>query len=404
MVSSNETNNQESALVAQTLQEGWLLKQQDLNRAIAVLEEGLRAAMASEDLLLGVIADLELALALIESGINEQLQEAKSLLIVAGKKLKDCSTCYQQKAYLLYCQGRWNLQQAKFEDGVKFLNLAQKSPQLKPGLDVLVNCALANYRANKGEFEQALPLLEQLLDRLPEEDDLDRALILKQLGLLYLLLDDHEHAAAYLEQCLDLALHIEHKYLRIEAMAGLSHVAIAQAEYETAGMLIQERLQIIDKPGDLSWAAYAYVDLAEAMLGAGEINDAHECIKAEVIPRFDQLQDQRGIAKTKRVLGLIWLHKIMDGLVSLNEETIEIAEDYLLEASMLFEQHQMLKHYAVTLADMARLYNISANTQYQFQFQGKSLRSLEMAMATLDQFEIRPPILDAQIEELFSVI
>jgi hypothetical protein len=88
----------------------------------------------------------------------------------------------------------------------------------------------------------------------------------------------------------------------------------------------------------------------------------------------------------------------MDGLVSLNEETIEIAEDYLLEASLLFEQHKMMKHYALTLSEMARLYNICANTQYQFQYQGKSLRSLELAMAILDQFEIRPQVLDARLK------
>jgi tetratricopeptide (TPR) repeat protein len=261
-----------------------LLKQQDLARAIAILEAGLREAATTNDLLLEVIANLELALALIESGTSEALRKSKPLLISAGKKLKACPECYAQKAYLLYCQGLWSLRRAKFADGVKFLELAQKSPDLEPGLDILLRCTLAQYHADRGEFEQALSLLERSLDR--SEADHDRALILKHLGSVYLLMDDYEKAAGYFEQCLDLALQIEHKYLRIEAMTGLSNTAIAQSEYETAGMLIQERLQLIEEPGDLYWAAYAYVDLSEAMLGAGEINHAHACIKSEVIPRF----------------------------------------------------------------------------------------------------------------------
>jgi tetratricopeptide (TPR) repeat protein len=370
------------------LQQGRLLRRQDKNAAIACFEQCFNRAEAENDRILAAMAGTELALELIETGHMPSVHKAKDILLKVELSLKDCADCNQELAYLLYCQGCLDLQQGCYVDALLHLQSAyQTYGEADPiGLS-LVDDALGSYYAAVSDPRTASMHLRRSLSRRQEPGcESDKAISLALLGKVNLQLENYEQAENFLEQSLDLALQCDHTYTRLNAMTGLGQLAIAQSEWEIAAIMFQEALQIVQEPIDLSKAAYLYVNLAEALLGGEKIDSAQRCIETEAVPRFQHLQDQLGLAISKRLLGRILTCKLLDGGEGLTEEMIEKAEDYLSDASMLFEQRGMSQEYAKTLYDQACLYNICASSNSKYQYQGKSVRSLELALNVLEQF------------------
>jgi hypothetical protein len=125
-----------------------------------------------------------------------------------------------------------------------------------------------------------------------------------------------------------------------------------------------------------------------------------KAIDSEVKPRFTSLQHKAGIAAAKHIRGKILYRRLVDGLDSLEQDKIEHAEDALLDAAMIFEQEMMPQAYAKTLYDLAYLYQLCLNSRFKYQYQGKSVRSLELALNALDQFNCGNTKLAAQIDQM----
>jgi len=387
----------------QILEQGRLLRHKNKVEAQSSFEACLQQAEAESQQVIASIAATELALELIDTAHEPALQQAKSLLLKAESWLTDCVSCQLETAYIQYSYGLLNLQQGNHVDALSHLQTAaQNYGEDAVGLS-LVDDALGQYYAALGEPRTASMYLRRSLSRRQSpEFDRDKALSYSLLGKINLQLENYEQAENFFEQSLDLALQLDSTYARLQAMTGLGQMAIAQAEWETAIIMLQECLQLLQEPIDLSKAAYLYTSLAEAFLGSSNVDRAQRCIETEAIPRFQHLQDRYGLAISKRLLGDILSRRLLNGTDSLTEEAVEKAEDYLLDASMLFEQFGRRQEYASTLYDLACLYNIYDNSNHKYQYQGKAVRTLELALTALEQSESDTTKLTNQIETLLN--
>lgn len=390
--------------LAKLLEQGRKQQQQNRSEAIACFEECMQKAEAYGDQLLFATAATEFALELIETGQLSLLHKAKGLLLKAASALLNNNSEYLlELAYIFYAKGILEFQQGNFVDGLLSLQSAYRSyGDHRQGLS-LTDDALGRYYTAIGDFQNALFHLERsLLYRKEQNLDREQGVSYAHLGQLNLQMEHYEQAKDYFEQSLDIALGESDNYLRLQALMGLSQVAIAQEEWEQASILLSDAVELIQEPLDTLKAAYLYKDTAEALLGYGKVQAAQECLETEVSLRFEQLQDKRGLAVTKHLRGKILTRRLMDGLDALSEETIEVAEEQLLDASIIFEQQGMSQDYARTLYDLSCLYNLCSNTKYSYQYQGKSVRSLELALNVLAQFDSSSTNLSTKIEALLN--
>jgi hypothetical protein len=165
-------------------------------------------------------------------------------------------------------------------------------------------------------------------------------------------------------------------------------VAIAESRYGDAISIIEDVIPQLQEPVDTIDLGYLYCDLAEALLGIGKVEEGLICMRINVLPRFREFHDQRGMAIARQVRGRIYTRRMLEGLDVLDEEAIETAADSLLDASFSFEQMGMMLDYAKTLYDLACLYQLSSGSHFYYQYQGKSLRSLELVVSILEQINL----------------
>jgi tetratricopeptide (TPR) repeat protein len=190
----------------------------------------------------------------------------------------------------------------------------------------------------------------------------------------------------------------------LQALKGLAKVAIAESQWQLAIELIKEVISLLQEPVDTIEIGYLYCDLAEALLGDRQIEKSLICIRVEVLPRFRDYQYLKGIAIAKHLRGRIYVQRLLNGLDSLDEDAIETAEDSLLDALIAFEQFGMMSNYAKVLYDLACLYQLCSSSQFQYQYQGKSLRSLELSLSTLDQLGMSNTQLASQVEAMLNQV
>ncbi|MEE3718277.1 hypothetical protein V2H45_16175 [Tumidithrix elongata RA019] len=389
---------------AELLEQGQLLRRQDRASAIHYFEKWLNIADERTDRLALATASMELALELIEISQPEGLLRANSLLQKAEDLLKNYpSNCDRQKAYLHYCQGIWALKQNNLADGISLLQAAYQTYEQINDLEglALTDDALGKYYATIGDFQTALFHLERSLSLRQELDDEHaKAISFGHLGRIHLQIEELDPVEDLFQTSLEIGLAYEDEVLRIQALSGLAQLAIARSQWQLAIAMIQEALDLTQEPLDTKRVAYLSLDFAEALLGDDRLEDSLKSIDLEVMPRFVKLQDKVGIAVAKRMRGRILYRRLLDGLDTLEEDTIEIAEDTLLDASMLFEQAKMPQEYAKTLYDLAFLYQLCLNSRFKYQYQGKSVRSLELALNVLEQYNQGNTRLASQMEAM----
>jgi len=193
-------------------------------------------------------------------------------------------------------------------------------------------------------------------------------------------------------------------FLRSQTLKGLAKVAIAESQWQEGITLLKEAISLLPEPVDTIEIGSLYCDLAEALLGDQQVEESLICIRVEVLPRFRDSQYLKGIAIAKHIRGRIYIHRLLDGRVSLDDNEIETAEDSLLDASIAFEQLGMMYDYAKSLYDLACLYQICSSSQVQYQYQGKSLRSLELSLSVLDQLGMSHSKLATQVEAMLNQV
>ena len=393
--------------LAEFLKQGQQLRQQGRTSTIAYFEQCLQNTnINNSGADLGTTARflLDLAVELIATKQPEKLQRAEELLQQAGNALnQNLGISEEQKAYLLYVQAVFALESGKLSNVLNILQKAHEAYGNNLEGQALTDDVIAHYYIRVGDFQSALMSFERSLSvRLESTDECAIGKSYIYLGQLYLSAGDINQAASLFQNTLDIAIANSDNFLRLQVLKGLSKVAIAESKHQTAIALIKDAITLLKEPVDTIEIGYLYCDLAEALLGDRQIKESLICIKVNALSRFRDFQYQKGIAIAKHIRGRIYMHRLLEGIDSLNEDTIETAEDSLLDASIGFEQFGMMADYAKVLYDLACLYQLCSSSQFPYQYQGKSLRSLELSLSVLDKLDMGSTKLAAQVETMFN--
>jgi tetratricopeptide (TPR) repeat protein len=395
--------------LAEFLAQGQQLRRQDRTLAIAYFEQCLQnITISNVDLSTIVRIWLDLAVELIATRQPESLKKAQELVQQAGDTLnQNLETNDAQKAYWLYATAILAFELGDLSAVLNILQEAHDTYDQNLEGQALTNDAMGHYYLQINDIQSALVSFERSLSaRLELEDEWAIAKSYSYLGQLYLLSGDIKQAASLFQNTLDIALvnsdDFSDNFLRLQALTGMEKVAIAESQWQTAIDLIKDAICLLKEPVDTIEIGYLYCDLAEALLGDRQLEESLVCIKSQALPRFRDYQYQRGIAIAKHIRGRIYVHRLLEGNDSINEESIEAAEDSLLDASVGFEQFGMMLDYAKTLYDLASLYQLCHSSQFQYQYQGKSLRSLELSLNVLDRLDMSDTKLALKVEAMLN--
>lgn len=396
--------------LAEFLIQGQHLRQQDRTLAIAYFEQCLQNTTTGENLEADpsttIRVLLDLAVELIATKQLESLQRAQVLVQQAGESLSQHPDHdHEQEAYLLYVRSILALEMGDLSDVLHILQTAHQSYRNSQQGQALIDDAIGQYYLRVNDLQSALMSFERSLSvRLEVEDECAIAKSYIYLGQLYLISGDINQAASLFQSTLDIALANSDNFLRLQALKGLVKVAIAESQWQMAIEMIKDGISLLKEPVDTIEIGYLYCDLAEALLGNRQVEESLICIRVHVLPRFRDYQYLRGIAIAKHLRGRIYVYRLLDGLDSLDEDAIETAEDSLIDASIAFEQFGMMYEYARSLYDLACLYQLCGNSQFQYQYQGKSLRSLELSLSILDQLGMSHTQLASQVESMLNQV
>jgi len=398
--------------LAEFLHHGKQLRRQGRTLAIAYFEQSLQntldvntdAGMADLGMTARILLDL--ALELIVTRLPESLQRGESLIQQAAATLDQNPTAdNEQRAYLLYVQANLALELGKLTNVLQILDNVYQLYQDNPEGLALTDDAIGRYYLQVNDPQSALNHFERALSlRLESGDECAIAKSYTYLGKLYLSIEDTSQAVSLYQNALEIALANEDRALQLQSLKGLAKSAIVEQQWQTAIALSKDAITLLQEPVDTIEIGYLYCDLSEALLGDRQINQSLLCIRAEVLPRFRDYQYQKGIAIAKHIRGRIYVQRLLEGLDSLDEDAIETAQDSLLDASMGFEELGMMLDYAKTLYDLACLYQLCSNSPFQYQYQGKALRSLELSLSVLDKLGMSSTKFGTQVDELLDQV
>jgi tetratricopeptide (TPR) repeat protein len=391
--------------LAEFLHQGQQLRRQGRTFAIAYFEQCLQDTTdTSEDF--GVTARilLDLALELILTKQPESLQRGENLIQQAAEILDQNPLIDdEQRAYLLYVRANLALELGGLSDVFQILENAYQLYSNNPEGQSLTDDAIGQYYLQVNDPQSALNHFERSLSlRLESQDECAIAKSYNNLGKLYLAIEDTAQAVGLYQNALEIALANDDRALQLQALKGLAKAAIAEHQWQPAIDLTKDAIALLQEPVDTIEIGYLYCELAEALLGDRQIEQSLLCVRVEVLPRFRDYQYQKGIAIAKHLRGRIYVHRLIEGLDTLNEDAIETAQDSLLDASMGFEEFGMMLDYAKTLYDLACLYHLCSNSPFQYQYQGKALRSLELSLSVLDKLGMSSTKFATQVDELLD--
>jgi tetratricopeptide (TPR) repeat protein len=396
--------------------QGRKLRLSSRQSAIACFEQCLEEAVGKDNKVNQVAALTELALEFIETKQIPALERATQLLDQAAEiysEIDSGSNPPTLAAHLTYAQGVISAEQHQLDKCLTLLQSAynlyesKNSSQNQEGLS-LVDDALGRYYIAINQFPKALSHFERSLTR-RQEIKLNAphlpGVSYHQQGQLFLQLYNFDQAQSAFEKSLDISLESDYTYLRLQSLVGMVQVAIALSDWDVAEALIEESLNLAEFPLDLDKLAILYQSRSEALLGNRQVLEAQDCLEIETLPRLETLHSPVGKAIAQRTLGRILQARLREGLDRLTTETIENAEDCFVDASMIFEELGLLTDYAKTLFDIANLYNICEEFKYnRYQYQGKAVRSLKLALSALEKVQGDTNYLTKTIEDKLDLV
>ena len=391
------------------------LPRQDRTSAIADLEKSLQSSATSKNSRSAFQILLDLAVELMATRQQDAIHRAKSLIHQAKELLEQDFTSspaqdslFQQEnlAYLLYVQAILSISTSEMNTA---LDQLQGAYNIYSDLNhaegrSLIDDTLGQYHLQLYNSQLALSHLERSLSLRLDGEDRAIALSYIHLGCLYLVTTELAQSASLFNSALEIAIANADEYLRRQALKGLIKIAIAQREWASAFAMLKDVIGLLKEPTDTIEIGYLYCDLAESLLGNDQVEESLICVRIQVLPRFRDFQYSQGIAIAKHLRGRIYVQRLLVGLDSLDEDAIETAEDSLIDASITFEQFGMMFEYAKSLYDLASLYQLCSNSQLQYQYQGKSLRSLELALSVLDKIGLSNSELASKVDALLDQV
>jgi tetratricopeptide (TPR) repeat protein len=388
---------------------------QNRGEEMAQLESCLQKLIAEScDYLLIAKLCLNLAEVRIRTRQPEALKQARELIDRSGNYLQQhiqhhqndleggistsLTNCWQAKWH--YVQAALYLETRNMDDGLSCLQTALQMSQ-EMDTQALIYGAMGKFYMQTNHFAEARIHFEKAL---AIGLDLNHEPLMgasyANLGGWYLLMGDSEQAGNLYQNGFDIAIASGDYELRSQCLRGVAQVAIAQSRWQDAITILEDAITQLQEPTDTVDIGYLYCDLTEALLCDRQIEKSLFCVRVNVLPRFRELHYSRGVTIARYLRGKIYTQRIYAGLDPLDADAIETAEDSLLDASLAFEQNGMMLDYAHSLYELANLYQLSCTSQYHYQYQGKALRSLELALSVLEQLELYEHPLTQQVDKM----
>lgn len=397
-----------SSLLIQSRKTGLNSRQGGIDHLERCLAQAI-AAQSAED---QVAVLIDLALALIQTKQKQAIAKAHEFFNQA-QEIVASSNSPGSKAMLIYAQGILALEQnlpsqglSLFQQALQLLSDLQEPPSSEADYWQdnlsLVDDALGMYYMVANQFPPALSHLERSLTRRQTLPQLEYGIGISYflIGQLYLRLFNFDQAEVAFGKSLDAAIDQDYTYLRLKSLVGMVQVMIARTDWDMAEAMIEEASPLLEMPTDLDQAVILAQSKAEALLGNRQVLEAQDSIEIEALPQFDLLQHPIGLAATQRTLGRVLRGRLLEGLDRMTTETIETVEDYFNEAAMVFQEWNMLTEYVLTLHDTASLYTVCEEFKFnRYQYQGKAVRSLKLALNALAKMEGDTKALHLLIEE-----
>lgn len=391
------------------------LPQQDRTSTIADLEQSLRSSETGENSRDSFPILLGLAVELMATRQQDSIHRAKALIRQAKELLEQdfisspaqASLFHQQNlAYLLYVQAILSLSTGEMSTALDQLQGAYNIYTDIHDLEgqSMVDDTLGQYHLQHYNSQLALAHFERSLSLRLEREERVIALSYIHLGCLYFFTNELNQSSSLFNSALEMAIANADEYLKRQALKGLIKIAISRQEWTAAIAMLKDVICLLKEPADTIEIGYLYCDLAESLLGNNQVEDSLICIRIQVLPRFRDFQHSRGIAIAKHLRGRIYVQRLSVGLDALDADAMETAEDSLIDASIAFEQFGMMFEYAKSLYDLASLYQLCSSSQLQYQSQGKSLRSLELALSVLEQIGSGDSELATKVDALLDQV
>ncbi len=286
-----------------------------------------------------------------------------------------------------YNRGVLALQQNDFTQAFEYLGRAAIG-----GGDTAVRArtdeSLGRYYAAKGKLERAVACVEGAIARWqaaaqPREEARAGCVLAEILGLG----GAWQRSREICEQSLEVAIAHDSPTLRLQALVGLVNSYAALEEGEMAAALAFEALDAAVEPFDRYEIAQLQMALLRVALQQEDWSAAEELLQEGVMPHLVLLTENNVLrAHVAANRGRLVYQRILAGKDPLTVSTLEKAEDFLVEATVLCESQGMVYEYARTLYDLAQVYRLGMDTGDRYQYQGKRVRSLRLALDTLDSF------------------
>ncbi|MFN3359833.1 MAG: hypothetical protein ACK421_00135 [Pseudanabaenaceae cyanobacterium] len=369
------------------LEEGRLRRQQDRHSAIEYYTQQMQKAAVCHDRELWLASTLTLAWELLESGKSDGGLIAQTLPVADP-----------HDPYLRLAQARLLMSQGNFTAAIDLLTPATPTDDLE--LQGLLADALAQCYAITHQFTQAKSLFERAITLLsPSSFYLGFSHLHR--GEMYLFAQDFDQAEEAAQIALEIAVQTEDQLLRFYALFLLAKIGLRRQQVEVAADLISDCQTLIDPETEpLEGVLLALLQIEVFCLA----EDAKSALSLweYVAPLLGQLQDWRLQQQANYVKGKVGIAKITAGAVGLHEDMVEEIEDTLLDVAMEYEQRQMYSCQALVLLEVAGLYSIAVKLPTPYQFQGKSIRSLEQAAVLLEKVGLKNTPLGQAVEQMYD--
>lgn len=165
---------------------------------------------------------------------------------------------------------------------------------------------LANSYCAKGDYEAAVPLIEETREIIQSLDDSRwEASILHQLASVHMLRESYAEAAFAAEEAISIYQDLKDRHSEALAMNYITQVAIAKNDYEKAIQTAQEQAAIFNETGDKSKEASCLLTVATVHGTEGRLDDALRVAK-EAQELFQEKKDRSGEARALNVLADIY--------------------------------------------------------------------------------------------------
>lgn len=369
------------------LEEGRMLRQQDRDSAFDYYEQQRQRAAVSQDRELWLASTATLAWELLERGQSD------------GGLIEQAITVAEPDyPYLLLARGRLLMAEGRFQSALDLLQTPTTTDdlQLQGLLADSIACCLSiahQFDRAKSYFDRAIALLSP--------DSFYLGFVYIHLGEMHLRMQNFHQSEEDAQNALEIAIKTEDGLLRFWALVLLTKIAIRNDRMEIAHALIEDSQELIDPDIDRLEVAHLLLLQIELLCQEGDITSAL-AMEEHLAPRLTKLNDWQTKQQAKYLEGKIEVGKIAEGLVGLNEDTIERLEDILLDVALQYEERQMYSSQALVLLEVARLYFFALKLTTPYQFQGKSLRSLEQAGELLKQVGLKDTALGQEVEQLYD--